>query len=111
MREGCRKISCSDIFGHIKRWSRRERTTISSAAISHYTYPYHHIPKCSVVIVAVAVFVNVVAAVVFGVGPVMVVIVVIVVVVVVFVNVVVVVFFGVGRPPNGLMSLCHPPNG
>ena len=36
---------------------------------------------------------------------------VIVVVATVFINVVAVVFFGVGRPPNGPLSLCHPPNG
>ena len=42
--------------------------------------------------------------------PVMVVIVVVVVVVAVFVNVVAVVVFGGGRPPNGPLSPCHPPN-
>ena len=43
--------------------------------------------------------------------PVMVVIVAVVVVVAVFVNVVAVVIFGAGRPPNGPLSPCHPPNG
>ena len=56
-------------------------------------------------------FINVVAVVVFGAGPVMVVIVVVVVIVAVFVNVVAVVVFGAGRPPNGLLSPCHQPNG
>ena len=41
----------------------------------------------------------------------MVVIVVVVFVVAVFVNVVAVVVFGAGRPPNGPLSPCHPPNG
>ena len=40
----------------------------------------------------------------------MVVIIVVVVVVAVFVNVVAVVVFGAGKPPNGLLSPCHPPN-
>ena len=43
--------------------------------------------------------------------PAMVIIVfVVVIVVAVFVNVFAVVVFGVGRPPNGLLSPCHPPN-
>ena len=94
-----------------------ESTTIISVTIGHYTYPCHHILKYSVVIVVVvvvvvgAVFVTVVAVVVFRAGHVMVVIIVIVVVVAVFVNVVSVVVFGAGRPPNGLLSPFHPPNG
>ena len=56
-------------------------------------------------------FVNKIAVVVFGAGPVMVVIVIVVVVVAVFVNKIAVVVFGEGRPPNGLLSPCHPSNG
>ena len=93
----------------------RSPATISSATIGHYTYPFHHIPKCSVVIVVVvvvvAVFANVVAVVVFGAGPVMVVIIVIVVVVALFVNVVAVVVFRAGTPPNGFLSPYQNPNG
>ena len=40
----------------------------------------------------------------------MVVIVIVVFVVAVFVNVVAVIIFGAGRPPNGLLSTFHPPN-
>ena len=43
--------------------------------------------------------------------PAMVVIFIVVVVVTVFVNVVTVVVLGTGRPPDGLFSPCHPPNG
>ena len=56
-------------------------------------------------------FVNKIAVVVFGSGPVMVVIVVVVFVVAVFINKIAVLVFREGRPPNGLLSPCHPPNG
>ena len=56
-------------------------------------------------------FVNVDAIVVFGAGSVIFVIVIIFVIVAVFVNVVAVFVFGAGRPPNGLLSSYHPPNG
>ena len=56
-------------------------------------------------------FFNVIAFVSFGAVPVMVVIVVAVVVVAVFINDVAVIVFRAGRPPNGLLSPCHPPNG
>ena len=52
-----------------------------------------------------------IAVVIFGSGPVMVVIVVVVVVVAVFVKKIAVVVFREGRPPNGLLLQCHPPNG
>ena len=55
--------------------------------------------------------VNKIAVVVFSSGPVMIFIAIIVVVVPVFVNKIAVIVFGEGRPPNGLMSPCHPPNG
>ena len=65
-----------------------------------------------VVVIVVAVFINIVTVDVFGAGPVMVVVVVVFVVVVgAFVNVIAVVLCGAGRPPNGLLSPCHPPNG
>ena len=68
-------------------------------------------PSSIIVVVVIAVFVSKIAVVVFGSGPVMVVIVVVVVVVAVFVRKIVVVVFGEGRPPNKLLSPFHPPNG
>ena len=112
-----REVVCRDVLNPHRRHRHSARSPKVPVEISHNNklcphwplhHHYHHIPnrsvgkQCQVTVGPVALSCN------FFYCPTMVII---VIVVVLFVNVVAVIVLRVGRPPNGPLSPCHPPNG